>query len=143
MKLILKNIGMLESAEVTLHRLCVIAGENDKGKSTIGKIVFCIVKAINRYKEDLQENKEAWVGKKIEEIYFFMREVISEGMPDEKREDAWNTLRSLRSIQMRETSLSKLDEVISQVVDMVEFTPQEKDRVQNLRGDIQKLLEQP
>ena len=69
MKLILENIGMLKHAEITLHRLCVIAGENDNGKSTVGKIVFCIVKAINRYKEDLQESKEYLIGEKVEEIY--------------------------------------------------------------------------
>lgn len=134
---------MLESAEVTLHRLCVIAGENDQGKSTIGKIVFCIVKAINRYKEDLQENKEAWVGEKIEEIYFFMREVISAGMPDKKREDALEALRNLRHFRMREPSLIRLDEVISQVFGVVEFTPNEREEVENLRNGIQKLLEQP
>ena len=134
---------MLESAEVTLHRLCVIAGENDQGKSTVGKIVFCIVKAINRYKEDLQENKEAWVGEKIEEIYFFMREVISAGMPDKKREDALEALRNLRHFRMREPSLIRLDEVISQVFGVVEFTPNEREEVENLRNGIQKLLEQP
>ena len=49
MKLVLKNIGMLKDATVTLQPLSVIAGENDNGKSTVGKIMFCIVKAINRY----------------------------------------------------------------------------------------------
>ena len=66
MKLILENIGMLQHAEITLHKLCVIAGENDNGKSTVGKIVFCLVKAINRYREDLQESKEFWVEEKKE-----------------------------------------------------------------------------
>ena len=70
MKLILDNIGLLKHAEISLRKLCVIAGENDNGKSMIGKIVFCIVKAINRYREDLQESKEFWVGEKREEIYF-------------------------------------------------------------------------
>lgn len=49
MNLILENIGMLRRADITLHKLCVIAGENDNGKSTVGKILFCIVKAIKRY----------------------------------------------------------------------------------------------
>ncbi len=73
MKLILENIGMLKHAEITLHKLCVIAGENDNGKSTIGKIFFCIVKAINRYKEDLRESKEFLVEAKMEEIYLLLR----------------------------------------------------------------------
>lgn len=51
MRLKLHNIGMLKHAELRLHPLCVVAGENDNGKSTVGKIVFCIIKAINHHKE--------------------------------------------------------------------------------------------
>lgn len=37
MILSLKNIGKVESAKVELNGITVIAGENDTGKSTIGK----------------------------------------------------------------------------------------------------------
>lgn len=47
MKLTIKNIGMLESACVKLGGLTVIAGENDTGKSTVGKLLFATVKADN------------------------------------------------------------------------------------------------
>lgn len=76
MKLVLENIGMLKSAELNLDSLSVIAGENDNGKSTVGKVVFCIVKAINRYKEDLQESKEYKINEKLDEIYFDLRRVL-------------------------------------------------------------------
>lgn len=76
MKLVLENIGMLKSAELNLDSLSVISGENDNGKSTVGKVVFCIVKAINRYKEDLQESKEYKVSEKLDEIYFDLRRVF-------------------------------------------------------------------
>ena len=76
MKLVLENIGMLKSAELNLDSLSVIAGENDNGKSTVGKVVFCIVKAINRYKEDLQESKEYKISEKLDEIYFDLRRVL-------------------------------------------------------------------
>ena len=82
MKLILKNIGMLEHAEVSLHPLCVIAGENDNGKSTVGKIVFCIIKAINRYKEDLLESKEHLVAEKSRELYFLLRSSLIRSSSD-------------------------------------------------------------
>ena len=45
MRLYLKNIGMLKEADVKLDGLTVIAGENDTGKSTVGKILFTILKA--------------------------------------------------------------------------------------------------
>jgi predicted ATPase len=47
MKLQLKNIGLIKEAIIQLNGLTVIAGENDTGKSTIGKILFSIIKADN------------------------------------------------------------------------------------------------
>jgi len=40
MELQLKNIGMIREANVKLDGLTVIAGENDTGKSTVGKALF-------------------------------------------------------------------------------------------------------
>lgn len=73
MKLILENIGMLKKAEITLSKLVVISGENDNGKSTVGKVIFCIVKAINRYKEDFQESEDYKIKEKLEELFFLLR----------------------------------------------------------------------
>ena len=73
MKLVLENIGMLEKAEVKLDGLTVIAGENDTGKSTVGKVLFCLIKAIGRYKEDLEESQEHHITEKVEEILFQLR----------------------------------------------------------------------
>ncbi len=47
MRIKLENIGMLESADVKIDGLTVIAGENDTGKSTLGKALFAIVKSDN------------------------------------------------------------------------------------------------
>ncbi len=40
MKLQLRNIGMIENTDVSIDGLTVIAGENDTGKSTVGKILY-------------------------------------------------------------------------------------------------------
>ena len=45
MKLYIKNIGMIKEAEVKLNGLTVIAGENETGKSTVGKTLFAIIKS--------------------------------------------------------------------------------------------------
>ena len=57
---------MLKEAKLNIDYLTVIAGENDNGKSTVGKVIFCIIKAMNRYKEDLQESKEYKINEKLE-----------------------------------------------------------------------------
>ena len=37
-----KNIGKIRHADVKLDGITVIAGENNTGKSTIGKMLFCV-----------------------------------------------------------------------------------------------------
>ena len=47
MELQLKNIGMIKEANVKLDGLTVIAGENDTGKSTVGKALYSIMKTVS------------------------------------------------------------------------------------------------
>ncbi|OUQ54439.1 hypothetical protein B5E58_13115, partial [Tyzzerella sp. An114] len=42
MKLSLKNIGKIDTATVEINGITVIAGENNTGKSTVGKALFSI-----------------------------------------------------------------------------------------------------
>lgn len=142
MKLIIENIGMLEHAEISLRKLCVIAGENDNGKSTIGKIFFCIVKAINRYREDLQESKEFWVNEKTDEIYFRLREAIRFTGPE-----VMDVLRRLRMSSRHrlnaEEQLAAVDESIQRAFALTEFEPSARQEVLALRDEIQAVLDQP
>jgi predicted ATPase len=75
MKIELTNIGMLESATVKLNGLTIIAGENDTAKSTVGKILFCIMKAIGRYDKDFQESKKHKISEILERLFFYSRKI--------------------------------------------------------------------
>jgi predicted ATPase len=44
MEITIENIGPLQKAKIVLEGLTVIAGENDTGKSTIGKTIFSLIK---------------------------------------------------------------------------------------------------
>lgn len=142
MKLTLENIGMLKHAEITLHRLCVIAGENDNGKSTVGKIVFCIVKAINRYKEDLQESKEFALREKTDNIYMLLRRSVQSA-----EVEGMDMLRSLRSIAKSGVELSEQIDVIDRAI--VSVTGRNDvdfdlvSEVRHLRSEIDHILNQP
>jgi len=46
MELQLKNIGMIKKANVKIDGLTVIAGENDTGKSTLSKALYCIFESL-------------------------------------------------------------------------------------------------
>jgi len=77
MKLTVDNFGIIKKAEVQIGGLTVITGENDTGKSTVGKILFSLVKAFARYREDLEESKEVTILSYLEEIYFAVRRAVN------------------------------------------------------------------
>ncbi len=43
MRLTIKNIGKIDEADIELNGITVIAGENNTGKSTVGKTLFCVL----------------------------------------------------------------------------------------------------
>jgi len=59
MELQLKNIGMIKEANVKIDGLTVIAGENDTGKSTVGKALYVLLKSIP-YKDKVKNTMSAF-----------------------------------------------------------------------------------
>ena len=53
MQLSLRNVNKIREGIINLDGLTVIAGVNDSGKSTVGKMLFSLVKAI--YKNEFSE----------------------------------------------------------------------------------------
>ena len=96
MELQLKNIGMIKEANVKINGLTVIAGENDTGKSTVGKIIFCIIKAISRYKEDFNESKIYKIEDKLDKLFFYVRRNIN--FIDENNEEYYDELKNILSL---------------------------------------------
>ena len=58
MILTLKNIGKIAGASVELNGITVIAGENNTGKSTVGKVLFCIFNSFYKIKEKIDEERQ-------------------------------------------------------------------------------------
>lgn len=60
--LVLENIGKIKKATINISGLSVIAGKNDNGKSTIGKVMMALIKAYNisrnKQKQSYAENAE-------------------------------------------------------------------------------------
>lgn len=52
MKLWMDNIGIVKQSEIELNGLTVITGYNNSGKTTVGKVLFSLISAV----EDLQKN---------------------------------------------------------------------------------------
>ncbi len=75
--LTIENVGIIKQAKIALNGLTVIAGENDTGKSTVGKLMFAIVKALSRFEQDLNEDKKKQIRETIESLYFQLRKSYS------------------------------------------------------------------
>lgn len=67
MKLHLKNIAKIKQADVIIDGITVIAGENDTGKSTVGKALFVVYHSFydinERVKEERLESLANWLGR--------------------------------------------------------------------------------
>lgn len=76
MKIIIKNIWNIKDATVNLDWLTVVAWNNDSWKSTVSKIVFSVIKAFQRYKEDFEYTKEKILENEIERLYINLRNFL-------------------------------------------------------------------
>lgn len=82
MRLKLQNIGIISKADIAFFGLTVIAGENDSGKSTVGKALYALIKTIkwssnthgSREKEESYKDK---FNKYIEKL--FNRQISNDG----------------------------------------------------------------
>lgn len=68
MKLCLENIGKIKSACVDINGITVIAGNNDTGKSTIGKALFAIFNSLYRSDEKIANERVNSIRNLIEQL---------------------------------------------------------------------------
>jgi len=66
MELQLKNIGMIKEANVKIDGLTVIAGENDTGKSTVGKALFIVLK---KYYDSFEDDDPKYYINYLKEVF--------------------------------------------------------------------------
>lgn len=58
MELIVNNVGRINHAQIQLHGITVIAGNNNTGKSTIGKVLFALFNSLNDMDNKLATERE-------------------------------------------------------------------------------------
>lgn len=58
MQLNLSNVGKIEEAAIDIDGITVIAGENNAGKSTIGKLLFVIFNSMNDMDEKIEQERQ-------------------------------------------------------------------------------------
>lgn len=57
MKLSIKNFAKIKNADIMIDGITVIAGENNTGKSTVGKILFSLFNSLSNVNEKILEER--------------------------------------------------------------------------------------
>mgnify|MGYP000009066847 CR=1 FL=1 len=71
MKLTINNIGKLKNAEVEINGITVIAGENNTGKSTVGKVLWSIFNSFYNISAKILDKKEEEIMRILSEENIF------------------------------------------------------------------------
>ena len=68
MKLTINNIGKLKNAEVVIDGITVITGENDTGKSTVGKVLWSVLNGFYEIDEKVYNEKVSELTKIVDKL---------------------------------------------------------------------------
>lgn len=74
MRLYLKNIGKLSEANVELNGITVIAGENNTGKSTVGKVLYSVFNSYYKIENQIENEKLQSISRILDILY---REIMT------------------------------------------------------------------
>ena len=69
MRLELSNVGKLNSVDIELNGITVVAGENDTGKSTIGKMLYCIFHSFYKIKDQIKDEQVKSISRILNTFY--------------------------------------------------------------------------
>ena len=100
MKLSLKNIGKIGEASVEIHGITVIAGENNTGKSTVGRALFAMFNSFYEIEQQIRAERM----QNIEILMMTMYRSL--------------TNRYLHRITMRRFNVEK---IVSGIIDNIDF----------------------
>ena len=77
MMLRIENIGIIEKANVEINGLTVITGNNDSGKSTVGKIAYSLTKSFEDFERNYEQDKAELLKAYFIQFYRTLRESVN------------------------------------------------------------------
>ena len=142
MKLYLKNIGKISEANVEINGITVIGGENNTGKSTIGKSLFSIFSSFYEIQQQIRrerllsikgalqafyQNVYVWMSGEMKDIDEYSADILSKAK--DYIESPELLKKELDSIMKHELMPSKLfinkmstEEIVSQIIDILKIS---------------------
>lgn len=112
MELYLKNIGKVAEANVEIKGITVIAGENDTGKSTVGRALFSLFNSFYEIGEQIRQERLAGIVSALQviygDVYFVLSGLQSKGAEEYAEEILSNAQRYIENRQLLEKDMHKI-----------------------------------
>lgn len=133
MELKIRNVNKIKSADIQLNGLTVIVGENDSGKSTVGRVLFSAIKALVNTKASSDKERDDLLRKHVQSFYRRLSSVgVGISIASKKNESEFP--RNIGEFISEIKDSSSVEDYIKQkkiAVDQLETTP----RVKSLMKD--------
>lgn len=140
MKLIIQNINKIEFAEIKVNGLTVIAGTNDSGKSTVGKTLFSVVKALAN-STDNSKTIDDTLKRKLDTLYrsLLKLDLLYETSLESMLPVRSSMLKKMKSQKGSDKTIQQLEELAA-AVENSEFNPSHKASVNRQITEIKDLI---
>lgn len=139
MKLTIQNINKIEFAEIKVNGLTVIAGTNDSGKSTVGKTLFSVVKALANSTDNSKAIDDT-LNRKLDTLYGSLLELDDFYKTSlNSRLSLRNTFRRLKMQKESGATIQRLEQ-LADTVENSEFNPSHKASINRQISEIKALI---
>lgn len=140
MKLTIQNINKIEFAEIKVNGLTVIAGTNDSGKSTVGKTLFSVVKALAN-STDNSKTIDDTLKRKLDTLYrsLIKLDLLYKTSLDSMLPLRNSMLKKMKSQKGSDKTIQQLED-LSVAVENSEFNPSHKASVNRQIAEIKDLI---
>ncbi|MFH6970527.1 AAA family ATPase [Flavobacterium petrolei] len=132
MRLKLQNIGIIEDADININGITLIAGQNDSGKSTVGKVLYALIRGVNIDEDRFNSSKTEFIRNRIRDIRNLLLRTKSSNIDDKKIQEKFissfldneNSLFNIRNLRINsddsevtETLLTELNNTLQLYID--------------------------
>lgn len=77
MKMICQNIGLIESSEININGITVLAAPNDSGKSSIAKTLYMFLEVLNNYDNDYDSLRQISERDEVRKLFLWLNRTLN------------------------------------------------------------------
>lgn len=121
MRIKVKNFAKIKSADIEINGITVIAGENNTGKSTIGKVMYCIFDSFYDFSKKVSNDRKLKVRTILANVGYFnddLHEFVYFSEPFENFNEVYKRISEISiSEYSKEMVINSYKSIISDYVD--------------------------